>query len=240
MPKEKKLAAFAISVSFFGLAMTQIIGTFELGGNPETTFGSELLGGLFGLLCILGIIAVLRPGPCNRLIRSEGPGGGRSSKAETGNAIPIRGHHPDCERYSTHIFVRGNRVYCAGCMGLLTGAILSLFGATAFFLGSLEMPVGGLPTLTIGGSMVAIGLIHFTIGSKNRTIRFLANAIFPLGAFLILASIEQRTQSLRSGLFVLLIILFWILTRIILARWDHVRICRSCKSECSRNPAIFF
>jgi hypothetical protein len=220
--------------------MTQIIGTFELGQSPRTTYGSELLGGLFGLLCILGIIAVLRPGPCNRLIRSKGPANGKSSEVETGNVKPIRGHHPDCERYSTHVFVRGDRVYCAGCMGLLAGAILSLFGATALFLGGLEIPGGGLPTLFIGGSAVTIGLIHFTIGSKNRTIRFLANAIFPLGAFLILASVEQRTQSLGSGLFVLLIILFWILTRVILARWDHVRICRFCKSECSRNQVIFF
>jgi hypothetical protein len=188
----------------------------------------------------LGIIAVLRPGPCKRLIRSEEPGNIRTSEVETGDVIPIRGHHPDCERYSSHVFVRGDRVYCAGCMGLLAGAILSLFGATTFFLGVLEIPGGGLPTLFIGGSVVTIGLIHFTIGSKNRTIKFLANAIFPLGAFLIVASIEQRTQSLGSGLFALLIILFWIITRVILARWDHVRICRFCRSVCSRNQVIFF
>jgi hypothetical protein len=154
--------------------------------------------------------------------------------------MTIRGHHPDCESYSNHVLILGDRVYCAGCMGLLTGAVLALFGTTAFFLVDLEMPGGGLPTLFIGGSLVAIGLVHFTIGSKNRKIRLAINAAFPLGAFLVLVSVEQRTQSLRSGLFALLIIFFWVMTRILLARWDHFRTCSSCESECSRKPAIFF
>jgi hypothetical protein len=239
MPNEKVLAAFALSVSLFGLGMTQIIGISLFGEGQGTPVGPYLLGGLFGLLCILGIFAVLRPVTCNSIFRSQESGNGGSSEVKASRIITIRGHHPDCESYSNHVFVRGDRVYCAGCMGLLTGAVLALFGTTAFFLEGLELPGGGLPTLFIGGSLVAICLVHFTRGSENRKIRFVINAAFPLGAFLVLASVEQRTQSLRSGLFVLLIILFWVMTRVLLARWDHFRTCGSCESECSRKPAIF-
>jgi hypothetical protein len=240
MANEKILAAFALTVSLFGLGMTLIMGTFKLGEGQETSIGSPMLGALFGLLCILGIFAVLRPAPCNRILRSGKAGNGEASEVETGTAIKIRGHHPDCESYTNHVFVRGDRMYCAGCMGLLTGAVLALLGAAVFFSGWLEMPGEGLPTLFIGGSLVAIGLVIFTIGSENRKLRFAINAAFPQGAFLVLASIQQRTQSLGSGLFVMLIILFWVITRVMLARWDHVRICGSCEVRCSRNQAIFF
>jgi hypothetical protein len=118
-------------------------------------------------------------------------------------------------------------------MGLLTGAAISLIGAMAYFYGGMKMPGDGLPSLYIGGSLVALGLIHFTYGSNTRGVRFAINTMFPIGAFLILASIEQRTQSTKFGLFVLLIITFWIIARLMLARWDHVRICGSCEPGCS-------
>jgi hypothetical protein len=121
-----------------------------------------------------------------------------------------------------------------GCIGLFTGALISLIGAEIIFFAGTGVPGDGIITLIIGGFSVALGLIFFTRGTRSKIIRFALNALYPVGAFLIIASIDQRVQNLGVSLFVLIIILFWVFTRVILSRLDHSRICGSCEWECAR------
>ena len=233
MGNQRSLVAFVLFVSFLGLAISMAIALIDSGEGVDSREREYFIGGLFGTLCVLGMVAVLRPGPCSRLIGSRRSTdlGDRSMDSPTESPI-IRGHHPDCSSFSSHVLNLDGKILCVGCIGLFTGALISLVGTVITFFGGLKIPGGNPIALYIGGFFVAIGLIHFAYGTGSRELRFTVNAMFPIGAFLIIASVDQRLQNTGASLFVLLIILFWIFTRVILSRWDHSRICGSCEKPC--------
>jgi len=219
-------AAFALSVSLFALVTVVLIGLPHGYGDHEPSTGSLVIGILFGSLCASGMVAALRPGYCFRFIvpgrsdRARDP----ASRGGTGKPTAILGHHPDHQKFSSHVFRLGDGVYCVGCTGLFTGGLLSLFGNLGYFFGGWDLPDGGLLTLNAGAIMVAVSLLQFALAGGNRTIRFAANTIFPPGAFLVLASVDSRSQDTGAVLFVLLVIVFWVLTKVLLSRWNHARI----------------
>jgi len=219
-------AAFVLSVSLFALVTVVFTGLSRGHGDPNPSAGSLAVGILFGSLCASGMVAALRPGYCSRIIAP-----GRSTRARdpapgdgAGKPTVILGHHPDHQKFSSHVFRFGNGVYCVGCTGLFMGGLLSLAGTLAYFSGVWNPPGGGLLTLNAGAILVAFSLLHFARAGGNRTIRFAANALFPPGAYLVLASVDYMVQGTGAALFVLLVIVFWILTRVLLSRWNHTRI----------------
>ena len=88
------------------------------------------------------------------------------------------------------------------------------------------------PTVYFGILGISFGLLQFPL-FKNREspLRFLLNSFFVLGAFLILVEIDTLVQSVVTDLFLILLIVFWIFTRISLSQWDHKRICYACNVE---------
>lgn len=224
---------FMIGISFFGLILT-----IMLAFNPPVTQESlawrkPIIGSIFEAICVLGIIAVFLPKQCSAMLNSEKgereDASNISSLASHGKDPTLQGHHPDCEGYSAHIIRISNRTLCAACTGLLLGALIAMAGAALYFFGNWQIGQNSPLAVLIGTLGVGFGLFQIKF---RGALRLLLNAFFVLGAFLILIGMDALTQSLLMGSFLIVLIVFWLFTRILLSQWDHWRICYTCKSPC--------
>ncbi|MHA2377448.1 MAG: hypothetical protein ACXAB9_14925, partial [Candidatus Thorarchaeota archaeon] len=185
--------------------------------------------------CMLGAIAGVRPSSCARSTSIENGYPERIDDTRTQNGsthqLRKRGHHYECDSYTTHVISIKNKVYCAGCTGLTIGAVAAIIGSILyFFTGILLENVALVFWLAFAG--VAIGLLQHPIYRllhiKNGFFRVVINSIFVIGAFLLLVSVIQLTSDFAAAVYILFIILFWISTRIIMSKSEHDRICMAC------------
>lgn len=224
---------FAIGISFLGLVLAVM-----LAFNPPIVqegfpWRKPVVGALFGAICLLGITAVFFPKQCSTIF------GLTKGKQETNsdphgfasheNSPTLRGHHPDCKRFSAHVIRIKSKTFCAACTGLLLGAVLALAGTADYFFGSWHGLLDGFLAVFIG--VLGVGLGLFQLKFKGF-VRLLLNTFFVLGAFSILIGIDKLAQSILTDFFLVSLTLFWLFTRISLSEWDHWRICYTCKSPC--------
>lgn len=198
-------------------------------------FKTPLIGTAFAVICILGIIAGIFPSHCSR----SGKKKTRTSPEESPRDFPPtnigqiqkRGHHPTCDHYSGHVLRIHTRILCAGCTGLISGAIIALIGTILFFFGNVQF-VYPMFIFWLGWFFTAIGLgqhyIYRALNIELGVARFLVNVLFVVGPFLLLATLIQFTDSLVLGTYLLVLILYWIFTRILMSRRSHKRICAQC------------
>jgi hypothetical protein len=219
-------------LSFLGLFV--IIG-FSLPLNYEYfLFRKPIIGSAFGLLCILGMMAVLLPKECSKIFYCK-KDITREESISSNNASFIfglrivHGHHPGCENFSSHEFRIKGKTFCTGCTGLLIGALISLFGAIIYFSSNLSIPTF---FMIIGVPGVALGLILPLLNLKQTVLRLLINAFFIFGVFLMLIGIDSLVQSIFVDLFLISLSIFWLFTRISFSQWNHRRICHECENKC--------
>jgi len=223
---------FMTGLSLFGLFLA-----IMLAFNPPTVRESFLLrkpviGSIFGLICILGILAALFPKQCSAVLEEWSGRPNANNFASHRTSSTLHGHHPDCEGFSAHVFRIKERTFCTACTGLLLGGLVSLFGTALYFFGGLQAKQNSL-LLVLGGVLgVGFGLFQFKV--KRSFVRLLLNTYFVLGAFLVLVGIDELAQSVFADLFLVILIVFWLFTRISLSQWDHKRICYTCKQQTCR------
>jgi hypothetical protein len=215
---------FAISVSIFGLFTMLMIGI-----NPPMIYGSffwrkPLIGSIFSLICILGIFAALFPKQCSQTFHFQ-----KENMNLTSHRVRATSHHPDCGKFSAHVIHIGSHTLCAACTGLLLGAIIALAGTAFYFFNGWNIEEVSFPAVLIGTVGIILGFLQLKF---KGFVRLILNMFFVLGAFLILIGIDELTENLFVDFFLAALIVFWILTRIQLSRWDHWRICSNCESQC--------
>ncbi|MDO8125101.1 MAG: hypothetical protein Q6364_12070 [Candidatus Hermodarchaeota archaeon] len=205
---------------------------------------TQLIGFAFMIICILGIIAGISPSHCS-LTRKKKKQSQKEIVEQTNStqikSIRKEGHHPTCNHYSGHVITIKGSHYCAGCNGLVTGAIIAIIGTILFFFLSFPI-VYPEATFWLGFIFVTIGLLQhplYQLLKLNRgIIRFIINSLFVVGSFLLLASLTQLTNSLILAIYSLLLILYWIFTRIVMSRRSHRLICSRCnRPECPYSEA---
>ncbi|MGC8817105.1 MAG: hypothetical protein ACP5PX_04775 [Candidatus Hadarchaeum sp.] len=227
--KRDFLPAFFLGVSLYGLAVAMLLTLYPPVISEETTLRKPLLGLLFALICLGGMTAALFPGPCSekaglkksRTISGTGAGFARKK-------FGFRGHHPDCGKFSSHVFHVGNRALCAGCTGLFIGAMINLAGTFLYFFAGFSPGNLTFLILWLGAAGVVLGLLSPLLFPPWWLARSLANAFFAPGAFLLVVGVDDMSKSLTVGLSLLALTLFWILNRLYLSRWSHRKICRAC------------
>jgi len=228
MPQQNpsdSLMAFMVAVSIFGLATTTALAIQPTVRNDAITWRRPLVGSVLAAICLLGILAASSPKRCGQAeavhFRQRLVEGQDGSSAQV-----FRGHHLNCSKYADHVLDLGNRCLCAACTGLTVGAVAVLAGSVIFFFVGFE--VGSL-----GGAAVAVGNLGIILGffqfKFRKFVRLLANALFVVGAFLILAGLDSTVQNLYVDAYSLGLIVFWLLTRIYLSKWNNNRICGSCE-----------
>ncbi len=224
----KAVMSFAVVVSVFGLGFTSVA-ILSMPPFPDSfAHRKPLIGAAFAAICILGALAVLFPKQCSAgLPLSNG-------KLEP-NAVEMglnsctssrrRGHHPDCGRYDDHVITLDSRCLCAACTGLFVGAMIALSGVLLYFFLNLSVRGFSMPLVLLGQAGIVAGLVQFKF---KRYIRASANSFFVVAALLILAGVDEALGSTFIDLYCVLLIVFWLFTRILISSWDHERICREC------------
>lgn len=216
---------FAISISLFGLFTTLTLALYPPMTQENFLWRKSLVGLVFSLICVLGIFAAFFPKQCSEAFHFRK---GEKNYAPHAVSPALKGHHPDCEKFSAHVIHISNRTLCAACSGLVLGAFIALVGTAFYFFGGRDIEMS-FPAVLIG----VVGVIFGFLQLKFRGfVRLMLNTFFVLGAFLILVGIDELAQSLFVDLFLMVLIAFWLLTRIMLSQWDHWRTCHNCESPC--------
>lgn len=224
---------YFICLSFFGLFL---VGTLSV--YPPTTQGNflwrkPLIGSVFSLICILGIFAAVFPKQCSRLFDfvTRGKWGRSSIDVFASHGIPstTRGHHPDCKNFFPHVFRIGNRTFCTACTGLLLGGLATLVGTILYFFGEWTITLNSSLLVWVG--LLGIGLGLFQFKARRTAIRLSLNTFFVWGTFLVLVGVDKLVQDVFADMFLVLLAVFWLYTRILLSEWDHRRICYMCNAS---------
>jgi hypothetical protein len=215
---------FCISVSLFGMLLITMWAIKPSISSDSISWRKPLIGSLFSLICILGIFAVQFPNECSEAFHFR-----EAVPRSVSRRILTGSHHPDCQRFSPHVVRIRDRARCAACSGLFLGAVIALVGAILYFFIGWQIEGAGFLPVIIG----VLGVLTGFLQSKFRAgVRLTLNSLFVVGAFLCLAGIDQIAQNLAVDLFLVMLIIFWILTRIQLSRWNHYRICYDCEYIC--------
>jgi len=231
---------FLVSVSFFGLILTVLLALYPPNSQEDFAWRKPLVGSTFGVVCVLGILAVFFPNTCSRFFdigkreKSQAILGfkRRVSISHTTSST-LRGHHPPCGHFSAHVFRLGSRTFCATCSGLFLGALIVLAGVALYFFGNWRMGQNAFLAVLVGALGVILGLLQSPLPIlQNSVIRLFSSAFFVVGTFLILVGIEELANRTSIDLYLIVLTVFWLMTRISLSQWDHERICSTCTLDC--------
>ena len=148
----------------------------------------------------------------------------------------VHGHHAQCGHFQGHEYRFRGKTYCAGCTGLLLGALSAVIVVTAHFILGY---VGSVPTGYVGLLFVLLGLLYIPLQvSKNPVSRAVINFLFVVGFSFTLVTVDLA-GNLGFDLFLIGLSLFWVYTRIQLSNWSHDRICQDCEDDCPfREPRL--
>ncbi len=220
---------YQLLISFLGLFLILVV----IANPPKTTMDiswrKPLIGLIFSILCVLGILAVFSPNKCGKILERKKKNDFPDSTVlnmTNESLIVLRGHHPSCGKYFSHVLRIGNRIFCAACAGMMLGGLLALMGALIYFFYEWQIHECRMLIVFLGVIGVILGLFQFKV---KGLFRLLVNFGFVVGALLILIGIDVVVHSLFFDLFVVSLIIFWLSTRVAVSKWDHEIICLSCE-----------
>jgi len=231
-----------VGVSLIGLILASILMLYTP-TTEDLPWRRPIIGSTYALICVLGAVAVFFPKKCSRLVSLK--------DLETAATTPYNastlderrttylfgvklthGHHPSCEIFSDHEFQIGRKTFCAGCTGLLIGALVSLVTVSTYFLGQVELDRAAVPLLGFGFIAVIVGLLTPILVTKRSTIRLATNALFILGMSSILVGADALLRSVEIDIYLIALGAFWLMTRISISRLNHEMICTNCEQRC--------
>jgi hypothetical protein len=225
---------FALAVSSVGLVATSLFVLYPSSFREDPPWRKPVVGSVFTLICVIGITATFFPKKCAETLptrRSDALADSdsrRNSLPSDHNVIVARrGHHPSCPNFAPHVITVRTVSLCAACTGLLIGALLALLGTALYFFIDSSFLQTNMPVVAIGQLGIVMGFAQFKF---KKYLRLGMNAFFVLGAFLVLVGVDLATKNMFADLYSLIIIVFWILTRISISQWNNRRICNACKS----------
>jgi hypothetical protein len=220
--KHSAYVAFVLVVSIFGLVISTALLRNPFSSTAGFVYRRALIVLVYDLVCIAGILAVLFPIACSRVLGTrlslaEPPERFGMRATEFLGVLVVHGHHPSESELTKHeLFFRG-KSFCATCYGLLTGAVISLTTITAFAISGWSGWIDIYPAYLvyyIGVAAVITGLLHPLITKVAAKARFVLALMFVLGTSLMLLATDLLTANLMADLFVILLAVFWLLSRI--------------------------
>jgi hypothetical protein len=214
---ETKAQLCYITISLAGLLLLTINLNSSAYSLERLINQSFITVGLFISICLAGIIVAAYPQSFSKPTRK--------------NVTDFEGHHPICGHFKTHVLNYSGKVLCAGCTGLMTGATLAILCSLLYLkIGAFSnTPV---TIFWIGFAFIGLGLIQHFIDMGSPIIHFLLNVVYVLGAAFLHFSLNSLEVSLWVEGYLLAMILFWIITRIRLSQYEHVKICALCDLKC--------
>ncbi|MBS7657229.1 hypothetical protein KEJ33_04820 [Candidatus Bathyarchaeota archaeon] len=235
MARSGGAASFFLLISVFGLGLLAVMFAGRTVARTDFVWQKQLVGLIFSLICFLGIIAGLSPSMCSRRTHykrvGEGGFAGDAHGSEDEGFVFV-GHHPNCGSFSSHVLSFNGRVFCAGCMGLVVGAVMSLVGCFLYFFVGLCVNGFSMVFFWLGFFGVSVGLLQYRISSHSSLVHFVLNVVFVFGSFLLLVAVDSLLVSLLLDLYLVALSVYWVLTRIELSRVEHRKKCLRCGKPC--------
>lgn len=191
----------------------------------------------FIVICCFGATAAILPSECSRIFHHKQTKDRRSLKRnemdqDKQRTTEFRGHHPTCGKFKAHILEVRGKMHCAGCMGLLTGAILAIAGSLMYSLVVSAIAAVAPLMFWAGFVSVLIGLFQYAKPlMANGWVHYLLNVIFVSGTFFLLVGVIEINGTLIVETYFLFILLYWILARIVLSNLVHQKTCETCESN---------
>jgi hypothetical protein len=197
--------------------------------GEEVTFHNIIVSSTFILVCFIGGIASIYPSTCGKIFSPELLK--KSNSIHSSKKSNSRGHHYPCEKYLSHTLKIGKKYFCATCSGLLIGAIFGIIGSIWFFSEYFQAE-DVLILAPLGLLGVSFGLFQSIIPKTNGALsRLFAGISLVLGAFILLVSLDQASNSTFVDLFFVAISIFWIITKITLSQREHRLTCLNCSKK---------
>jgi hypothetical protein len=237
------LALLTISFCLLGL-----FGLFTIrlsAFRADFPFRKLIIGVVYITSCALGIFASFFPKQCSEVIyhnevheRNIGintylPQHGHTVVENQSIVFRLKithGHHPPCDFFFNHEFRLRNKTFCSGCFGLVSGALISLLGAIFYFFFEHTFWISRI-TIILGIFAVWLSFLLFHI-NLNSYLRIFPNFMLIIGAFVILIGMDYLFHSIIVDVLALLATYFWVITRIYLSQWTHLKICGFCGFKC--------
>lgn len=219
----KVFIMFLLAVSLIGLALAPLILFNSNLQADQSSLRRPLVGAVYSVICIAGIVAVFYPSKCR--VMFQRPNVSADSTKLSASTVQLKGHHPDCERFSPNRIKIRSSVFCAACSGLLMGAIAAMVVIVLFSLGFFGLGSGRVWVLGIGEFLMLAGLAQVKMKSF---VKMTMNALFVVGSSLSLVAADLVGQSLLVDAYVLGLIVFMLWLRILLSEWNNKKTCAAC------------
>lgn len=182
---------------------------------------------------ILGISMALQPNWRSRFIRAREARAGSRDDDGPLPGPPRKGHHPDCTGFAGHTVSWGGRIRCAGCTGLVMGAVAAILLTTAYVLEPPSVLWTYGPGLVIAGiALVALDLFAANAGGLDPRAGLGLNALMIVGFAMVCVGLLESTGEVTWGLVGVVLSALWMDTRIQLSRWNHATMCALCPEGC--------
>lgn len=215
---------FLIALSIVGFALVIVLVLQPNLPHFQSSVRRSLVGSLYSVICVLGVLAVFYPAKCMGLFQKRSPHFLTSGPA---NSVQISGHHPDCHNFSGNRIRINEREICAACAGLLIGAVIALVGSALQFFIGLNIISANFWLLVLGEIFMVLGLVQIKFSGYAK---LNMNMVFVVGSFVTLAGADVLGESLLVDIYVFGLIGFLLWLRILLSEWNNRRICGSCQA----------
>lgn len=217
-----------MAVSAFGLIISaSLLGNF-LPFPSETSGRRALVALAYGAVCVAGIVAALFPIACSGFLgiqrtRTEDMARFEVTATRVLGVLLVHGHHPAEREGKKHELRVGKKSFCATCFGLLAGAMVSLAVVAAFALSGWSDGSFAYALYYAGVVGVILGLVPVLLLGVGAPARLALASVFVLGTCLMLVASDVLTANLIADLFVVLLAVFWLLSRISLSHRREYR-----------------
>ena len=230
--KQKTNVIYYLILSITAAVLLLTLAFFNSSNTASVDIYDKLfVGGVFITSCLFGISLAIYPGWFKRFTKQEKHSPNKKQTQKT--ARKRKGHHPDCDQFQNHTIRINNKMFCAGCLGLSIGAILSIFLTILYIVIGGELPFTTFYFFMLLG-LIIIGLVYIEImfPKRHSTVHVISNISLIVCFFLITISIFEVTGSIIYGIISIILLSLWLDTRIRLSNWRHTMICEHCNESC--------
>lgn len=195
------------------------------------TSGKLLPAAAFIASSLLCVSLTVYPNWARSLVSRPSPD--RDGRSPGANGRKFRGHHPDCARFRSHRISWGSREFCSGCVGLMSGATVSILLMMIYVVSDWAVPaVLSTAFMAFGFGAVSTAFAEAAIGRRRPLLHLVVNGAMIVGFFLLVVGMLEVTRNGVSGLLVVSFSFLWIDTRIQLSQWRHSLVCDECPGDC--------
>ncbi|UCF13495.1 MAG: hypothetical protein JSW06_04350 [Thermoplasmatales archaeon] len=230
--KQQKNIFYYLTLSIAAAFLLLILAFFSSSNvNTIGTYGKLAIGGVFIISCIFGISLAIWPSWHKKFVISRNHSANKQQEKKTNRER--QGHHPNCNQFQNHIIKIKNKAYCAGCLGLTIGSIISIFFMMIYLIIASNNSLTTFHFFIILGFII-IGIIYIEImfPIRHAVIHVISNIFLVIGFLLITIGIFEITGNIIYGVASILLSFLWLDTRIQLSNWHHGLICGNCTEPC--------